>query len=429
MLSKAFLGCYEYDSVQGMLKTDEQARAAVLLAFRDPFPDDSCAVLWNLSDAQWLRLLKWLDTSGLALYFLDRVLDLKRSESLPPNVLRRLQQNLFDNTERATGMIAESTAIHREFQSVGISYATLKGFSLWPSSVPDPCLRSQLDLDFLVAESSAAVAQQILESRGYYLHATSGRSWEFKTRHMPGNSLRDLYKALPFRCVELHLERTSEIRPSLLQRKTEIEFHGIRMPVLRAADLFVGQGLHLAKHVCSEFFRASHLIEFWRHIVFRRNDEDFWKEVRAVAEQSPAAPSALGMVVLLITLVMGDCAPSAFTCWTVDSLPASTRLWVELYGRRAALGDFPGSKLYVLLQRELGMAGALPKRELRRALLPMKLPPALSRGTSSESVMGRVHRYRQHARLILFRLRFHAVEGIRYTYESFLWRRRKNRLA
>jgi len=64
-------------------------------------------------------------------------------------------------------MIAELSAIHREFQRAALSYAILKGFSLWPASVPRPELRSQLDIDFLVTQDSAREARRILEGRGY----------------------------------------------------------------------------------------------------------------------------------------------------------------------------------------------------------------------------------------------------------------------
>jgi hypothetical protein len=69
---------------------------------------------------------------------------------LPSPVLARLRQNLADNSERIDEMIDESVAIQHRFQEAGISYAVLKGFSLWPISVRKLELRSQLDLDFLV---------------------------------------------------------------------------------------------------------------------------------------------------------------------------------------------------------------------------------------------------------------------------------------
>jgi hypothetical protein len=402
-----------------------QIRSAVLHCFCDP-PPDQCSRLLCLNRADWQRLLFWLDTSGLALYFLERMKELRLSDRLPPEVLARLQRNLIDNTERTWGLVDESIAIQKEFQDVDLSYAVLKGFSLWPHSVPRPELRSQLDLDYLVAEKSAPEARRILEGRGYRLHAVSGRSWEFKTSHPPGRSLAELYDAIPFRAVELHIETEAESAHSVLARAGKRPFHGISMPVLSPADLFLGQGMHLFKHVCSEFSRTAHLLEFQRHVVARRDEAAFWREVRSVAVGNPRACWALGVVTLLITRTMGDFAPEALQSWTVDRLPDAARYWVEKYGCRSVLADFPGSKLYLLLQRQLEAAGIPTKRSLRRSLFPVKLPPPVLLASPQASWPERIRGYAAQLRFIFFRLRFHTVEGCRYMWESFRWEQQMN---
>lgn len=410
------------------LNKQQQMREAALLVFCDPLPGQ-CVRLELLSAKEWRSLLWWLDTSGLALYFLARIIELQLCDVLPLTVLARLQQNLIDNTERTRGLIEESLEIHRDFQDADFSYATLKGFSLSPHSVPRPELRSQLDLDFLIAEKSAPEARRILERRGYHLHAISGRSWEFKTSDNPAISLKDLYKNMPHRCVELHVETNLQGQPSLLARTEQRDFHGIRMPVLSPVDLFLGQGLHLYKHVCSEFSRTAHLLEFRRHVLARREDEAFWRELQPIAENSPRAALGLGVVTLLITRIMGDFAPESFTRWTVHRLPKSARLWVELYGSGAAFASFPGNKLHLLLQTELESAGVPVKRTLRQVLLPLRLPPPITQSSVNDSLPMRIRRHRTQLRFILFRLRFHVVEGLRYTWESLHWRYRVNRLT
>lgn len=403
-------------------------RAAALRTCCDPLPE-SCSRLFRLTSREWQRLLRWLDTSGLALYLFDRLLELQIAHLLPDDVLARLERNRIDNAERTRTMIDESGAIHRDFQRVGLSYATLKGFSLSPLSVSDPALRSQLDLDFLVAERSAPAARLILGDRGYRLHAVSGRSWEFKTPQSPGTSLKDLYKAVPYRCLELHLEADTPGRPSLLGRTEMQEFHGISMPVLSPADLFLGQGMHLYKHVFSEFLRAAHLVEFRRHVMARRGDDAFWRGVRSIAERDPAASRALGIVTLLVTQSIGEFAPQALTEWTVDRLPPTARLWVNTYGCRAALAQFPGSKLYLLLQKELANSGIPARRSLRRVLVPLKLPPAIVPTSTQENLTARLRRYCLQIHFVLFRMRFHLVEGIRYAWESSRWQKLVSQLA
>lgn len=406
----------------------QRLREAALLIFCDPFPLQ-CSQLQHLSRREWRNLLRWLDISGLALYFLDRIVELKLTDWLPPAVLARLQQNLADNTERTRAMIAESIAIQKRFQEARLSYANLKGLSLWPSCVPKPELRSQFDLDFLVAEESAPCARRILEQRGYRLYVISGRSWEFKLNEKPGLSLKDIYKAQPSHAVELHIEPGGPNRISVLERLETRDLYGCGMPVLKPVDLFLGQGVHAYKHVCSEFSRVAHLLEFRRHVLLRRDDHAFWSDLQSTAGGNPRACLGLGVVTLLIAHVMGEFAPEGLTDWTVACLPQSARFWVERYGRRAVFGSIPGSKLYLLLQRKLENAGVPAKRSLWKILLPIRLPPPVIRAFPNETLAVRLGRYRMQMCFILLRARFHVVEGLRYAWESRRWRRDMKRFA
>lgn len=406
------------------LSDEQQARLAALLTLCDPFPPRSLQML-RRSAKEWKNLLRWLHMSGLALYFLNRLVELDLCDLLPPSVFNCLHLNLIDNTQRTRSMIAESIAIQHDFQEAGLVYAVLKGLSLCPSSVPKPELRLQFDLDFLVAEESAPDARRILERRGYRLYAISGRSWEFKLNERPGVSLKDIYKDLQSYAVELHVESRIPDRTTQLDRLEWCELHGIRMPVLSPADLLLGQGLHAFKHICGESSRAAHLLEFRRHVVSRRHDGAFWREVQVAAKSDPRASLGLGVVILLITGVMGDFAPRALTAWTVDNLSRPVRLWVEMYGYRVVLGSYPGSKLYLLLQKELHIAGIHEKRPLRRALLPSRLPPPIIRAFPNEALPFRLRRYSMQLHLIFERLRFHVVEGFRFALESRRWRRIK----
>jgi hypothetical protein len=406
------------------LRGEQLARLAVLLTFCDPLPEQ-CLRMLTLSSIEWGKLLSWLDISGLALYFLSRLVELDLCDLLPPAVYTRLHLNLIDNSERTRGMISESMGIQEEFQRSGLSYAILKGLSLWPSSVPEPELRVQFDLDFLISQRSAREARKLLERRGYRLYAVSGRSWEFKLNERPGVSLKDLYKHMRSYAVELHVDSGVPHSPSPLDRLEWRELYGMSMPVLSPVDLFVGQGLHAYKHICGEFSRASHLLEFRRHVLIRREDKEFWTELEWTARENPHASIGLGVVTLLIARVMGDFAPESLTRWTVDRLPQPVRLWVEMYGHRAVLGSFPGSKVHRLLQRELQFAGISGKRSARRSLLPSRFPPMVIRAFPNERLSVRLRRYSMQLQLIIGRMRFHIVEGLRFALESRRWRRMK----
>jgi hypothetical protein len=286
-------------------------------------------------------------------------------------------------------------------------------------------LRSQLDLDFLVAAEHALRARQILERHGYRLQAVSGRSWEFKTSHLPSTSLKNLYKNVPNRSIELHLEIPVTGKPPLLARLDTRVFHDLRMPVLPPADLLLGQALHLHKHICSEFTRAAHLLEFRRHVLHYRSEADFWTEFIALAERNPRATLAIGVTTRVATHLMGPFAPEELIRWTRRQLPPAVQLWVNLYAGRSVLAGFPGSKLYLFLQREVQAADTPPRRPLQRALLPLRLPPPIVQAPRNESLRQRTRRYHLHVHFILLRLRFHVVEGLRYLWESRRWHRHR----
>ena len=386
---------------------------------------------WGLPDCSerdWKKLLHWLDTSGLALYFYDRLRELGKINLLPRAVRERLEQNLSDNTERTRGMLAELDAIQQELQRVGVGYAVLKGFSLWPHSVPHPQLRSQLDIDFLIAVSGIERAIQVLKDRGYHLFAHSGNSWEFKKGQMREASLKTLYKPVRYGCVELHVAADRR-RAAILDRSQTIEYESVCMPVLSDADLFLGQGMHAFKHICSESSRASHLLEFWRHVVGRRSDNAFWRDVRLVAEPYPRASIELGVVLLIATQLLGEFAPDALTSWTVDRLPSYACLWVGLYGRRTVLGGSHGSKLYLLLQRELAADGAPASRSVGQVLVPRTLPTLMSYNPGGESLADRLGRHRIQLQVLYYRLRFHLFEGVRYLFHAARWRSHMTRLG
>jgi hypothetical protein len=397
-------------------------RQMVLKAFCDPFPEE-CLRLQSLSQRQWRHLLRWLDISGLALYFLYRILELQRGYLLPAPVFDRLEQNLKDNSERTRSMIAETVAIQSGFQAANLRYAILKGLSLWPNSTPSANLRSQFDIDFLVAPENIHAAQNILVQRGYRLYSNHRRSWEFKRNERPGISLKDIYKDLSSWRVELHAASAEGSALSPLDRLEWRELSGFKMPVLSPVDLFLGHGLHTFKHICSEFSRASHLLEFRRHVLFRRADEAFWTELKQQAAGNPRARVGLGVPLMLLTQWMGDFAPDALTEWTVRRLPRSANLWVRMYGHNVVLGSFPGTKLYLLLQNELRTEGLAAPRSLPASLLPRSLPPPVIRRFANENFHLKVGRYLVQLNLVFTRLRFHLVEGLRFARESRRWRR------
>ena len=230
----------------------------------------------------------------------------------------------------------------------------------------------------------------------------------------------------PERAVEVHLIANSA-NPSTPDRLARAEWRTIQGEQLRALsppDVFVLQGQHLFKHMCGEHTRASWVLEYWRHIGARSNDAAFWRAVESIAAQEPGANIAIGAATLLASLVFGQCAPRELSGWTVDQLPTAICLWIQLYGLRVLLSDTPGSKLYLLLRRELNPQSAAEHVARRRLIFPIHWPRRVTRPVDNEGMTSRLRRYRMQTQFVMRRLRFHVAEGAALAIESLRWHRR-----
>src|ERR1700677_3980644 len=67
------------------MRDEHLTRLAALLTFCDPLPPH-CLRMLNLSRKEWDKLLHWLDISGLALYFFNRLVELELCDLLPPAI-------------------------------------------------------------------------------------------------------------------------------------------------------------------------------------------------------------------------------------------------------------------------------------------------------------------------------------------------------
>ena len=402
------------------LRRHEISRAAVVSLFREQDPE-ATEVFEALSPRAWKALLRWLDTSGLALFFFDRLREQNLLALLPTAVRQRLEQNQHDNTQRTQFLVEECCGIQEDFVAAGVSYAVLKGFSLWPESVPRLELRSQLDLDFLIAASDEGRTQAVLERRGYRLHAVSGRSREFKTPYAGLITLAHLYRPSPQRTVEVHLEQQAG---GLLARCEHHTLRGVPMPVLPAADLFLDQALHLYKHLSRDQLRLSHMVELYRHLMARREDHVFWTQVEALCATEPKLVPCVGLALEFVSQQMEpSCVPAAVRRWTINRAPTAGRLWVRRYGARVATAPFPGTKFHLLLQEAMAHEVAPTGRSIGSSLVPRRLPPPITIPPTGESLSQALCRELRQGHFVLIRLRFHLREGLRYLRERPRWRR------
>ncbi len=400
---------------------------AVVAVFREP-EDRATILLAPLKEAQWRRSLYWLDASGMALYLLDRLERLDALEVLPKSVLDRLQQNQKDNRRRSEAMLAEFVEINQAFQAVGVSYANEKGFTLWPDSCPDPALRCQLDLDFLVDGNDLEICAEILCGRGYTLRTREKHEWGFRAADDNLAKVGDLYKPKPQRSAELHFTVADDLtytpsRDPRLDRAVWKSQSGLAIPCLDPVDQLIAQASHILEHLCTAGTRLAWLLEYKRHVAVHAEDGYFWTEVRVRARDDRRTAIAIGLASLISNLILGGGTPPALDDWTLDRLPPAVRLWAELYGRRSVLADPPGTKLYLLLRDQLDARANAWKEDGRHILLPLRWPARIVNVGKDASPWKRLQGELYQFRFLLYRLRFRVVEGIRYNVEAAKWKR------
>lgn len=396
----------------------------VIATFREGDRDTHARQLARLGVRDWRRGWHWLDASGLALYIRHQIKSSSMEEYVPPEILKALDQRLADNKRRTAALFKEFGAINSAFQKVGLRYVNLKGFTLVPDYCPDPSLRCQFDLDFMTHHSELGLCQEILEHFGYAVAGRHGGVVELKAGSGQVPSMRDLYKSKSQRSVEVHfVPSQAALTPddSALSRKQNRVWNGVAFPALSDVDMFLAQANHLFCHLKSEWTRISWLLEFRTFVSARRGDTKFWHDVRNQATTRDEGALAVGIAVLLVTKAFGDFGPPELLGWSIEAVPRSVRLWLDRYGKTVLLSDFPGTKLYLLLDGELS-SGEIARKTIWGKLFPLHRPPRVTCPESRRSF--RTFRASlSQMRFTLFRLRFHVVEGSRYLIAAQQWKR------
>lgn len=396
---------------------------------------DHLSDLYRASRPEAEKLLQWLDDSGLAFYFLQKVRDTNATDLVPSCMLSRLETNFTANQRRTDHLSQRFDLINRRFHNAGVRYAVLKGFSLVPQFCPRAALRHQSDFDYLVDEESLPIAQRVLVDAGYRLKPpTSSQEYIFLPPEIgePSRSAERCYAPEPH-AVELHLDLwdNDQRLPMIgklfsVERVTTHEWNGLEFPVLTDEDAFLVQVLHAFRHLFTYWIRTSCLLEISYFLNCRASDTALWSKVDQRVGDSLVLREFVVIIAELVARLFAVPIPPLVRVWG-ESIRPATRVWIENYARHYAFCDlpvyqlslFPRSKLILFLLQQYE-DGSDKKHSVRRQLL---VPSRLARITASvRSDPSLLLNFRWWKRQLLVRRGvFHVLAGLRYLCEIPRW--------
>jgi hypothetical protein len=397
-------------------------------------PEKPVSRLPTFSRHDWERALDWLDHTGLALWFWDRLKGLGARDAVPPEIGAQLERNFVDHSFRVASMAEEFDSINRSFASAGVEFVVLKGFALTPEYAPDARLRIAYDYDYLLRAESMERIAQALRNRGYirrqervdhpvvYVHSTH-------TLRMASRR-DDLYSATLHRAVELHtrLWEPETLRIPLwlpddfLARKRLRNWQGLRFYSLSEEDELVFQALHAFRHILECWCRLYSFLEIAYFLEHRRADSVFWRQFGERIRMSPLLSEMVGVVFSLAAGLFGAAIPDAIDAEVIRTMRDSLGLWVNRYGYDSALANFAGNKYNLLLYREFVPDDATWREIRRRRLFPLHRPTRAGQA-STPGVSSRLAAGWKQGSYVARRLLHHLIAAVQYAFESIEWER------
>jgi|ERR1700722_5150439 hypothetical protein len=398
--------------------------------------------LARFSPSHWEQTQGWIDRAGLTLYLLERLSACGATEVLPPRILARFEQNLADNRCRVDHLLDETGCINERLNQAGVQYVVIKGFSLWPEFCSNPYLRTQCDLDYLVARQSLTSAQNVLLELGYERQprpAAQEFAFERPLQRVP-SQFDSPYKLETTPLVELHVgiwedmtHRVPLAEPAFILNSPKLkEWGGLRFPVLSDEDALLLQLLHTFQHMLSYWAKLSWFLEIGLFMEKRSQDLLFWKQFSQRLGSAPQLAEFSTIALELSANLFSAPMPEVAQHWR-QFLRTSARLWLDNYGHSWALGErpphkskvFPDSKLSLFISGEY-----IPDRRTRwdsllHGLMPLKVPgkqPSTFFAQVKNRPWTRVQARWVDSAFTIQRLSFHVGAGLRYLWELPHWR-------
>lgn len=384
--------------------------------------------LRRFSARDWRRSYHWLITSGLALHLLAVLRTFQAEHCLPPRICERMNGLDLASMARTDELRRDYLELNRRFEGLGTVYVNWKGFALEPEFCEDVRFRPQMDFDFIVQPEGADLFDTELRAAGY--RQTRNTSIEATYENLPHRpySLEGVYQLKPQRKVELHfasdhgsLTTNAMDLHAALARRCVVMSGGQSIPVLAPADAFLGHAAHAGRHALEGWVRLGWLHEIDYFVRRHASDSVLWGEVLRLA-LLPNAPVISAAVGILLAKQLWHRKLAVSLTWAEEALPDSASRWIEAHGDRLALADFPGTKLNLLLQRELSDGADWPEIE-RAALFRRRAIPRVVHVPPKATLRQRAHISHLQFRFASRRVFFHVVETARYYVLKWRWSR------
>lgn len=406
-------------------------------------PKSARQELSRFSPAQWRRLLPWLHASGIALYFWERMRSNGEQDVAPRDMQKVLEECLRMNRKRVDVMKREFSSVNQALSKGGIHHAALKGFSLIPEYCPDPALRTQYDLDFLIAPESAELADSCLRRAGFVRKEGSRCSHPVvylgaHRKIRPPRHAGDLYSPCITNSIEVHTrlweaenENVSfEFPADPLVRVRNRDWNGMRFASLSTEEALLFQVLHAFRHMLNNRCRLSIFLEIAQFVETHSSATVFWTSFAALLKERVRLGNAAAVVIYLARSLF-DCRMAAkLTLLLETSLPPAMDLWLSRYGIRSAMENFASRKDSLYLH-ELFVDNTRAWRFQRRSkLFPLQMPRtqrdlALVGQSPAHGAHEFRRRVRAHYKDMLYfatRFRFHTSSGARYVWGLPAWK-------
>jgi hypothetical protein len=415
-----------------MAMPSRRCKYAILSALRREPDFSSLTALSALNPQESRDFLRWLDRSGLALSFLNRLQVHEAIALIPPDLHLALRRRLDRNVERVRDMLGEFHRLMAAFREHGVFVATLKGFTLVPDFCEDISLRHQTDFDFFIAPESVELAAAALDSRGYLslrLSKTGESSFTTPPRHVPSRR-DDLYLPQHHRQVELHTSvwedcpwLTVDVPCDFLRNSQPVSVHSVQCFGLALEDKFLVHVLHLFRHSfrCS-WIRLSWLLEIVRCMDIHRHDTLLWRRVITRAGEERVMKGIFAFVLDLANRLFACCAPTPLLSWSSEAVSRPTHAWLDNFSLDWAISDWPGNLSNLLISGEFISDRKCRLQFLRSRLLPKSKPLLLggivaADGTSPWKMKSARLEYVAH------RSAAHVRELIRLSWLRLRWRK------